>query len=207
MKRLITFILLIVLSIGLVGINVYNQIVIKKIKNERLINSSHIDKKMLYDEVKDKVFKDQYFYAESININLILFDSSIFKDIKISEIASVNPLFVFRFSFNDCDPCINKILEQLKDLGAIIGFEKIVIILDFDYPRQIGVFVREHNLKFRVYSLTKFEFGTELDKHTPYFFILDNEFFMKNLFFAFHSYEGLNLEYFELIRDKYFSVY
>lgn len=201
----LTFAIITIIVLILLSINVYNQLIISKYKTKTKENRPEAELQLMYDQMKNKVFADQYFYLTPINADKAIYNPEKLKNESIREIAADKPLFVFRFSNNDCDVCIDKLIEQLKKMGAAIGFEKIIFISDFIYPRQIGIFMREHDINFKVYSFAKFEFGTELDKQTPYFFILDTDFLMKNLFVAFHSYEVLNEEFFNLITKKYFS--
>ncbi len=196
--------ILIVVILLLVILNAFNQVSIRKIKNHSNKNSSQIELQLINDEIVDKIYKDQHFYSTRISGNGIIYDSKRQKNIQIKDIVEEKPLLVLRFSSNDCDPCIDKLMEQLKVAAETIGINNIIIISDFKFPRQIGVFLREHDIGFMTYSLPRFDFGQDIDKFTPYFFVLDEDLIMKNLFFTFHSFQNLNEEYFNPIKERYF---
>ncbi len=178
----------------IIVVNIYNYNSLQKVKSNHK-NGSFRDKELLLEEVRDNIYRNQVFDFQLINQNTLFYDPVSLQKISVFDVIDNSVKLVLRVSSDGCEECNDRLINQLIEISEYIGSKSIVILTDFSYPRQMGIFVREHNIDFRVYSIPKFDLGKELDKYTPYFFTLNGDLIMRNLFFPFHINESLNKDY------------
>jgi len=200
------FTVLIILGILLILLNIFNQIEIGKLKKTKLLlEKNKIDLQLISEEMKEKVARDYMFRLIKLDSTMSLYKASITNSTKMFEIVKSKQILVLRLSKNDCNNCVGGVLKQLKSISEKIGDNNIAIISDFESPREMGIFMRENDLHNELYSTPPYSFDDEIDKFTPYFFILDQEYIMKDIFFTLHTLEFLNLEYLNIVARKYFN--
>ena len=202
-KEKLLFVIFSAVCVLLISLSIISHFSISRIRHEnhRLMeNNKRFE--TLYPEIENKILNEQLFSSWKIRDDLIAFDPDSVKNRYLREVVNDHPVLILRISSEDCDVCIDRIIEQLKLIGNEKLKEKIILITDFKYPRQIPIFVREHGIEFKVLSLPRFEFGSEIDKFTPFYFIVQKDFSVSNLFFILHFFEQLNASYLELMVDK-----
>ncbi|MCX6326527.1 MAG: redoxin domain-containing protein [Bacteroidia bacterium] len=123
--------------------------------------------------------------------------------ISIKQLAMNSPKLIFKYSALNCNVCIDEQISLLKKASKDIGSENIIIITDYDTPRELSQFIRMNQINFRVLNLQNMEF-TLIDKSLPYYFILDESFSLKLLFIPIKGDTSLTQQYFNKISERYF---
>jgi hypothetical protein len=105
------------------------------------------------------------------------------KKYKLSDVLSNRNKLIFRFSYRDCEVCIDTVLNQLNQLSKKYSIMDVVVITD-SYSPQAFLVKSEHSRypKF-TYSIVDTAFGLSLeDKGSPFLFIMDKNYSANKIF-------------------------
>lgn len=139
----------------------------------------------------------------SIDKNIFFLDENNNK-ISIKQVIRERPMLVFKYSTLSCNVCINEQISLLKKTSKEIGSENILILADYNSPRDLSRFLRMNQIDFRVLNQGGIELTT-IDKRMPYYFILDVSLSLKNLYIPIQGDTSLTQHYFNKISERYFK--
>lgn len=114
------------------------------------------------------------------------------------------PRLIFKYSTLNCNICVEEQVTLLKKASEKIGTENIMIITNYTSPLELSQFLRLNQIDFKVFNLQNMEF-TVMDKNLPYYFILDEDFSLKNLFIPVKGDTALSQQYFIKVQERYFN--
>lgn len=99
---------------------------------------------------------------DSVTINSILNTNITVDDIALTSINNEivqlsdildNEKLIFRFNQSKaCGPCIERVISILKELGELIGNDRIILIGKFEYLKYLMLFKEVHLFEFQVYN-------------------------------------------------------
>jgi hypothetical protein len=141
--------------------------------------------------------------SENIDSTIVLSDENNNR-IFLKQLANKKPRLTFKYSVLNCNVCVDEQLALLKKASEKIGSENIIILANYNSPRDLSQFVRMNQIDFKVFNLHNIEF-TAVDKGLPYYFILDESFSLKLLFIPIKGDNSLVQLYFNKVSERYFQ--
>jgi hypothetical protein len=142
------------------------------------------------------------FQSDRIDSNIVLFDENDNK-ITLKQLGVKKPKFIFKYSALNCNSCVDEQITLLKRASKKIGSENILIITDYNTPRELSQFVRLNQIDFRILNLRNIKLTT-IDNNLPYYFIIDESYSLKQLFIPIKGNVLLTQQYLDKISEKYF---
>lgn len=142
------------------------------------------------------------FQSNTIDKNIFLFDENERK-VDFQQLVNGKPILIFKYSSLNCNVCVDEQISVLKQVSSKIGSNNIVLITDYNTPRELINFVRMNQIDFRIYNLRNVEF-TSIDKSLPFYFLLDKSFTLKKLFIPIKDDILLTQIYLNTLLEKYF---
>ncbi len=146
--------------------------------------SNHVYEKYLTDLQKERfeiTFNSNYKILN--NLSLINIKS---EEVSLCEVITA-PTLVLKISANSCPPCVKDNLKTLKQLGEVIGFDKIMIITDYENSRMLNLLKSENSIFSPCYATSE-NLGIDLPidslKVTPFFFIISEDLSIQSSFIA-----------------------
>ena len=123
-------------------------------------------------------------------------------------IAGPGPRLLMRFSFHNCDLCINSAMAELHRMEKVFGEENILLAGTFPSEREYEIF-RESGKSF-AFSCTNvptecFGLQAERDASQPFFFVLFPEGSIRHVFFPMKEDVGRTRKYLQVIYGRYFQ--
>jgi hypothetical protein len=143
------------------------------------------------------------FQSYKIDENVEIYDENE-ERITLIQLIQKKPKLIFKYSDLNCNVCIDEQINLLKKASEIIGSENIIILANYDSPRDLIQFRRMNQIDFKVLNLRDIEF-TAVDKSLPYYFILDESLSLKLLYIPIKGDISLTQQYFEKINKRYFQ--
>lgn len=111
-----------------------------------------------------------------------------------------NKSLIFRYSVMDCKPCIDSLFSHIQKIEKDIDKKFIIFFTYFTNFRHFLVSARINQINNKIYLIPNNELAvTEDDINMPYFFIIDNQLNVSDLFIVYN----LNKQEEEL--DTYFA--
>lgn len=109
----------------------------------------------------------------------------------------------FRFKETHCDVCVNKFMELLATIPDDFPAQNLVLLCGYGNVHEYRTFVRKNKLRMQVFNVQEIS-GLPIERHDkPYFFVLDKELRIKNVFVPDeHNPDYMN-RYLAFIKDKY----
>lgn len=205
MKNKSTQIILICVAFCLLLFNIGMLTVVKAHKDEltsanhRLEDLEKIDLK--YDVTTESILSRFKYEQYSIPNSYIYEGSDKNKLIPILSIAN-QPKLVLGFNQNMCRPCVEGVFACVKEVFPDFGTNlDIVCIADIEqrfkndyYGMKVISFFQKED--FPLYEILR----------DPYFFILDEELSVKQLFISSAVTPELTKEYLKIIKERYFDI-
>jgi hypothetical protein len=201
---------IIIVAIGIIAgmvvfynIRLYFQI--EKIQNNHLIQFVQCDhEKQTAERIRENI--DHYITIGLQSSNFYLDDSLRFVDIynntlSISDVFSQKKSYlVFRYSFNDCNSCVYTIYQYLWNIKSNNNDIDIIIMPYFQELREmIATNTNAFRNRFPSYLIGKTGLGLPVDKkELPYFFILDKDRKVQDVFVIDLIFEHLVKEYLDM---------
>lgn len=112
--------------------------------------------------------------GKKITSTIKLFDNQ-GKQIDLKDILNDSPKLIFRFSQMDCKACIDEEFDRIKRLSKQIGINNVLIITDYENPRNLRLFIKMNLIDVAVYNCEKFDLLIEERGLSPYVFLLSKE--------------------------------
>lgn len=140
------------------------------------------------------------FQSDKIDKNIVLFDEKENK-ITLKQLVQNKPKLIFKYSDLNCNVCIDEQINLLKKASEKIGSENIIILANYNSPRELSQFIRMNQINFKVFNLRNTEF-TSVDRSLPYYFILDESFSLNLLFIPIKGNTSLSQLYFNKVSEK-----
>lgn len=122
---------------------------------------------------------------------------------KISDLCDNNAKLICYFSDQNCDACLKHVMVYLKDFTHSVGENNLLLLTSFQKKRDVVLLKRNYNIKNKLYKVTKGSIGIPLEhNNTPFIFIVDNDYCVKNLFIPEKKLPQLTENYFYLMKQK-----
>lgn len=197
MKKIILWVILFTLTLGLI---IYQSFIIRRLgtslKQVNVINEVMKNK-------KDILYENLFLHWK--NENGKISDSIIWDETQSSIPSSIligkGPVLIFRFSELSCITCIDDLLKHI-DKQLQNKHVNFITIGDFENPRSLLAFKIVHQLKWPMFYSKKLLTNETV---TPYFFILNENGTVSELFYPDNEFPELSSQYFGIIEEKYFS--
>jgi hypothetical protein len=109
------------------------------------------------------------------------------------------------FYFNEliCTNCLLEQFDLLKELKSAIIY-KIIFLASYSNYRQLSVMVKQYNLDNEVWLIDPFSLQEDFTRNAPFYFRLDNNFRIINLFSPIKNLNGWTEKYLLSINSKIF---
>ncbi len=144
---------------------------------------------------------------ENILENIVLVDGNN-SEFPIQDLINT-PKLIYRVSSRSCSPCVDRDIQRIKELGKVIGPEKILIISDYENSRSLNILSNSQEVLSPCFNFTgklNLTIAVESDlKKAPFFFILDEELRVRFPFLG-DEYPELNDIYFERIKNYFMNT-
>ncbi|MBX2964724.1 MAG: hypothetical protein KF845_01170 [Cyclobacteriaceae bacterium] len=114
---------------------------------------------------------------------------------------------IYRITDKSCDVCFDKITEKLKGASNLIGWDNIVVILPIKELRKTIAAFKEQQINARIFAVNEeLALGIPLEtSSSPFFFIINKELTVKNLFIPHKNGAELTEAYLAEMSYKYFT--
>ncbi len=112
---------------------------------------------------------------------------------------------IYRFFDSFCFACVETDIGILKEIGSIIGTDRIILISDYSNSNKIKILKERFSLEFKVFSCVgdiSLPVETNFEK-VPYFLILENN-LMTRLVYLTDSDNHIDNPYFQIIKQYSF---
>jgi hypothetical protein len=143
------------------------------------------------------------FLSAPIDGNIKLFDLQN-NSTALLRVVKNHPILIFKYSSLNCNVCVDEQITLLKKLGDKIGTENILILTNYNSPRELILYLRINQINIKVFNLNEVAL-TPIDKNVPYYFILDKDLLLKMLFIPTKGDINLTKQYFEKICYRFFK--
>lgn len=207
MKKILyfSFTLIILLLAG-------NAVLFYKYKQLKVYHLSLVDK---YNELSTKQLRIASVLKENNVVqrmteamscpDITLVDPGSKRNRKISDLLQKDaPLLFFRFRETDCNACVQQALELLKDIAVRFPEQKIVVLSGYKNVRQFYAYAGNESKEFKVYNVNEFPILPDnYDK--PYFFVLNKNMELRDIFFYVKEETELNMDYLNCIIRKHWG--
>jgi hypothetical protein len=125
-------------------------------------------------------------------------------------IATSGPRLLMRFSFRNCDLCINSAIAELQRVEKAFGQENILLTGTFQSVREFEIF--EGSGKSFAFSCVNvpadcFGLHAERDASQPFFFVLFPDGSVRHVFFPMKEEVGRTRKYLRVIGERYFQKF
>ncbi len=109
-----------------------------------------------------------------LNPELILRDTAL-RSIKLKSLADSKNVLVFRFSYRDCDECVNTILKSLEKTFKANMSSRVIVVTDMYTEKDFLLKSRFYKSSFRIYATDNIGFGLPLEnKNLPFVFVMSS---------------------------------
>lgn len=127
-------------------------------------------------------------------------------DLKLSALVnnSNEPLLFFRFKETDCDACVQQALKLLKKITEQSPGRRITILSGYKNVRQFYAYADNESKSFDIYNVDELPVIPETQE-SPYFFVLNGDLAMKNVFVPMKGDMEFTVDYLECISQKYWQ--
>lgn len=114
------------------------------------------------------------------------------------------PKLFFRFKETVCDACIQKALSLLTEIQNKYPYQKINILSGYINIRQFYAYANNKQKMFNIFNISNFPIELE-SQDNPYFFMLNGNLEMKNVFIYTPEHPELAIDYLQCIIQKYWA--
>lgn len=143
------------------------------------------------------------FQFRTIDSNVILYDENNIKT-SLKQLCNKKPKLIFKYSTLNCNVCVDEQIKLLKKETEIIGVENVIIITDYKTTRELYQFRRMNQIDIKIYNLMNYEI-TRIDKNLPYYFVLNSNSSISQLFIPIKNENVFIFQYFKEINNRYFQ--
>ncbi len=122
--------------------------------------------------------------------------------------SASSPRLVMRFSFQNCDLCINSAFDELHRMEEELGTDNVLLAGTFRSPREFEIFRQsDRPFGFECHNLPEvyFDLHAERDASLPFFFVLFPDGAMRHIFFPMKEDIERTRKYLRAIRERYFE--
>lgn len=111
---------------------------------------------------------------------------------------------VFRFSETHCDQCVDEQIHLLKD-SSDMDLQNVILLSSYSFARNVHVFKNKYHLPCKIYNLKEPLNLSVEHANLPYFFRIDRDGKIRDVFVAQKELPTYIVEYLRL-RKKYDSI-
>ncbi len=124
----------------------------------------------------------------------------------LSSIVKQSPIYIARFSEDNCHVCIDSLIMSLKSrLINQYSNNRIVLLLSFKNKRGLIIFKEQFQLYDNIYSIDPY--SLYLDSiEVPYIFKLDSTLVPQSIFLPYISIPELTDDYFDYIEKHFWWI-
>lgn len=201
---------LIIISMCIVGISVYNNIAYSKNKKEisYFKDELNYEKQLAQLNMKKLINSFEISLASSnCSIDNISVKDEAGNIVKINNLINKGPKIVLRYSEVNCMSCVDTSLNFLRKYIDLIGVKNIIILASYKRQKDIISYKRINNLiPFEIYNTNYNDLNLPIeDVVIPYYFIIDEKLNCHSVFPIDAEIPEYMDMYFRTIIPKYFS--
>lgn len=138
-------------------------------------------------------------------VNFSLKDIETRDSFLVSSLMENKAILLFRFRETHCDLCVNKFMDLLKEIPDDFPSQNLVVLCGYGNVHEYRTFVRKNNLRMPIFNIQEIPDLPIERKDNPYFFVLDAEMKIKNIFIPNENEpDGMN-KYLTFIKNKYWN--
>ena len=122
--------------------------------------------------------------------------------------SAASPRLVMRFSFQNCDLCINSAFDELHQMEEELGTDNVLLAGTFRSPREYDIFGQsDKHFGFECHNVPGIYFGlhAEQDASLPFFFVLFPDGAVRHVFCPMKEDVERTRKYLRTIRERYFK--
>lgn len=196
-----------VLFIFIVVAYIFNLAIIFKQKNDKTILIEEKDN--LTKEIEHNK-KRIFFLKETIDLYSLFDDIQLPNNLQLinehgeaimlQSLLTERDLRVFRVSENHCISCI-QLFNEIINSKLELSHENLICISDYNTKKKLTFYKNMLNLKMPIYICNDLNIPIEKEEK-PYFFLLDKELKIHQLFFPLYSESENSEKYIQMINSK-----
>lgn len=204
-KAIIVFVIFLLVFVDLVfimlctGLNKNLNLV--QNKYEVLLTQDSLNEKMYIKNILQYTIN----CGEKVNENLELISETGQKT-TFQRLAMERPAIFFKYFLESCNSCVDSELRIMKEIFSEDDFRKIIILTTEKDPIKISHFKKMNQINNPVYIANKEDSELKIDKlGGPYMFVLNDSFYIENLFIPIKLNAAPSIEYYKHIKSLYFE--
>lgn len=121
----------------------------------------------------------------------------------VSSLIGNETVLFFRFRETNCDLCVNKFMELLKNVSDKFPPRHFVVLCSYDNIHECKTFIRKNNLNINIFNVKVLVDLPMEKRNDPYFFILNSDLKVQNVFIPNkNNIDNMN-DYMIYIKEKY----
>lgn len=195
---------------GIVLLIILNIVLLFQLKSEKVYTqaiSERHNEQLSKEQLKSQLlFRNLFYQYESEALHIVDFS---LKDIEtrdsffVSSLIENKPILLFRFKETHCDLCVNKFMELLKKVPDDFPAQNLVVLCGYANVHEYRTFVRKNNLRMPIFNVREIPDLPIEKKSSPYFFVLDSEMRIKNMFIPDEDEPDNMNKYLAFVKNKY----
>lgn len=111
--------------------------------------------------------------GEKISKDILLCDDE-GNEIILGDISQGRRKFIFRYSYLNCNVCVDALIPMIKTLAQEIGDDNVIFIATYKNERNLHVFKRINQIRSQIYNIESLPIILD-DINTPYCFVLEKD--------------------------------
>lgn len=166
-----------------------------KIKNDELKLSNIYRERLLYQIKYANSFKIHFFPTiKDINNNSFNPDS----------LLNLNTKLFFRITENNCSPCVEQEIKNLKLFKGKIQDSNIVILASYKGVNDLKILKERYDLDYRILNMpfSAFDYNPVESQNFPYFFTITRQKEANSIFVPDKSLPQLTIDYLNYFRKQ-----
>lgn len=192
--------LIIALCATCVGLKISSKKTSKTMAYYMLLSETKDD--IMVDMIKERTHPVYMYNSHPLSHTDSVYSFEKQKRMPLENLVQNGPVLALRILETDCEPCIDTTLSILASESNKLEKSQMVIITDKAIPREIIVFARIHKLSCSIVHVGKGGLNVPIEDFTPYFFTLNKNNIMYDLFLVDKRYPELTKSYLKLITRK-----
>ena len=174
-------------------------------RNNNIIHEETFNKKNReFNNLKNNYFTQLEDNLTYINPNKLLINN-LEDTFLLKNIISHKTKLVFSFSKFACRSCIETEIERLKKNEDIVGEGNVILLTNNESVRDLVLFCKQNKVTYPIYKTDDELLNLGVDqKHFSYYFVMENDFCVKDIYIVDQSTPNMTNKYLELISKKHF---
>lgn len=116
-----------------------------------------------------------------------------------------SPMLILRFSEISCNVCIDSQIDLVKKFVSMTDQSKFALIVTYENAEHMNRFKRLNDIDYEIFNFSGSLTGSQ-ESEFPFYFILDQGYFIKDTFIPIKELPGLTENYFNQMVIKHFGL-